>query len=320
MTRLPPNRWQRNVPLARLTTWRIGGPARFLAHPRNAAELVADLAAARHLGLPVFALGAGSNLLFADTGYPGLLIRLRGGPPRDADGTLLARMPPQRGGPARVVLLASGTPLPRLVRQLARLGWGGLEWAGGIPGTVGGAIINNAGAYGGQIGDFLESVDLLDGDGSPATMAAAELGLSYRHSRLKGCAATTLFVLQARVRLTPTAPDTIAARCAELRAKRRARTPRGPSCGSVFRNPPGDSAGRLIDAAGLRGTRIGDSQVAYRHANYIINKGAATAEQVVALIDVVRRRVWVCFGVALEPEVQLVGLRLDPLPRGDLPI
>jgi UDP-N-acetylmuramate dehydrogenase len=297
-----------------MTTWRIGGPAAYLARPQTPTELADDLAAARELGLPVLALGAGSNLLFPDEGYPGLVLRLPAEGPRDDAGGPLARAPAP--GPARAdqrIWLAAGTPLPRLVRALARLGWGGLEWACGIPGTVGGAVVNNAGAYGAAMADRLEVIESLGPDGTPRRLRTADLEPGYRHTRLKGAAPSRAFLLRAAVRLTPAEPDALAARCTELRALRRARTPRGPSCGSVFRNPPGDAAGRLIDAAGLRGTRIGDAQIANRHANYIINRGAASAAQVLSLIDLVRRRVHAEAGVALDLEVQLVGLTLDPI-------
>ena len=290
-----PLRWKREVPLAQLTAWRIGGPARFLSTPSGLDELRTDIATAAVLGLPVFALGAGSNLLFPDAGYPGLLIRLPADPPRfDAE-------------TSAVLLCPAGASLPRLARQLARDGWHGLEWAGGIPGTVGGAVVNNAGAYGGSIADLLVSMGVLAPDGAVETWEASRLALGYRTSALKGREPTDCFVLSARLRLIRTDPRDTARRFEECQSQRATTTPGEPSCGCVFRNPEGRSAGRLIQEAGLSGHRIGQAQISPRHANYIVNLGEARAREVLELIELIRGRVQERTGTWLELEIQPVG-------------
>ncbi|MFH1144067.1 MAG: UDP-N-acetylmuramate dehydrogenase [Candidatus Eisenbacteria bacterium] len=316
-----PEHWQRDVPLTRLTSWRIGGTAAFLAHPRDWQQLHADCELAARCDLPVFAIGAGSNLLFPETGYPGLLVRLPSGAVTAIDGRPVPPAHPaaavERPGqsPAArpeesagtLVRCPGGFPLSRLVRHAARLGWAGLEWAEGIPGTVGGAIVNNAGAFGGEIGAVLESVEILTPPEAPRTLPAAQLDLAYRTSRLKGSEPTRLFLLSGCFHLAPGRPDALGARMAEIRTLRRRNAPREPSCGSVFRNPPGHPAGRLIEEAGLSGMRIGDAQVSTRHANYIVNRGRATAREVLELISIIRQRVRAHCGIELELEVQPVG-------------
>lgn len=293
-----PERWQRDVPLTRLTTWHIGGPARYLSLPASVEELRADRALAARLRLPVFALGSGSNLLFPDRGYSGLLVRLPAGEPHF--GT--------RAESERVRLdVPAGALLAPLAQTLARDGWGGLEWAAGIPGTIGGAVVNNAGAYGGTIADTLQSVQLLAPDGSLETWDAARLDLGYRRSLLKGREPTDCFLLSASFALSAGDPAATARRLGECQGLRAARIPREPSCGSVFRNPPGHPAGKLIEDAGLAGTRAGDAQISTRHANFIVNLGTARATDALALIRLARQTVLERFGIALELEVQPVG-------------
>jgi len=188
-----------------------------------------------------------------------------------------------------------------------REGWGGLEWAAGIPGTIGGAVVNNAGAYGGAIADTLRSVQLLAPDGSVETWEATRLELGYRRSALKGREPTTSFLLAASFQLNAGNPEEMARRVCECQERRAARIPREPSCGSVFRNPPGQPAGKLIQEAGLAGVRIGDAQISTRHANFIVNLGAARAADALALIRHARHGVFERFAIRLEPEVQLVG-------------
>jgi len=301
-----PSRWQADVPLARLTTWRIGGPARFFSRPISTAELRDDLCLARALDLPFFVIGEGSNLLFPDRGYPGLIVRLAA--PRAGRAPVArAATGEAMDGPTAIVELAAGSSFSAAARALAAAGWAGLEWAEGIPGTVAGAIVNNAGAYGGDVAQVLTEVDLLQADGQRATWPATEMRFAYRSSRLKGSEPTRWTLLAARWRLTRGAHEALLDRMAEIRARRTARTPTGASCGSVFRNPPGQAAGKLIASAGLAGTRRGDAQVATQHANYILNRGAARAEDALALMCAIRQRVAEEHGLTLEPEVQLVG-------------
>lgn len=288
-TRGVPAHWQRDVPLSRLTTWRIGGPARFLAAPSDLAQFCEDLRIARRAGLPVLAIGGGSNLLVSDAGYSGLLLRT----------------PP--GGPAESGRFAAGTPLATAARHSARSGLRGLEWAQGIPGTIGGAIVNNAGAYGSAISKSLRRIDVVNRDGRRETWDAGRLGFGYRTSILKGEAPTTHFLISAEFEFSAADPSILAAEMKAIEAQRRAKLPREPSCGCVFRNPPGEVAGRLIDQVGLKGRRCGDALVSPRHANFIVNAGAARAEDVLDLIRIIRATVQRETGIALELEVQLIG-------------
>jgi len=293
-----PQRWQRDVPLARLTTWRIGGPARFLTAPATVDELRTDLALAARLELPVFALGGGSNLLFPDAGYPGLLVRVPAGRPR---------FETVAGNGGIAIDVPAGAALSALAQESARDGWSGLEWAGGIPGTIGGAVINNAGAYGGEIADALRSVSVLAPDGAVETWEAARLGLVYRCSVLKGREPTELFLLAARFALVAGNPEETARRLCDCQERRATRIPREPSCGSVFHNLPDRPAGRIIQEAGLSGRCIGDAQISPQHANFIVNTGAARASDVLALIELVGQVVFEQTGIRLELEAQLVG-------------
>ncbi len=323
-----PERWQRNVPLSRLTTWRIGGPAAYLSRPCSQEDLAADLALAAGLAMPVFAIGFGSNLLFPDEGYPGLLVRLPSGLPRFADGRPLT---PMRGrektdartgarerdemdaghrdeGPGEMLISCpAGASLSAVARRLAHFGYAGLEWAEGIPGTIGGAIVNNAGAFGGEMADALVSVEALEAGAPPRVWEPPELGLAYRHSRLKGSEPTHAFLLSARFRVRRGRAEELCAQVAAYRSRRRGNAPHEPTCGSVFRNPAGFSAGRLIERAGLSGMRVGDLQISTRHANYMVNRGNATAREALELIALAQSRVRAAFGIDLEPEVQKVG-------------
>ena len=306
---LPPH-WQPDYPLARLSTWRIGGPARYYAAPASEAQLRADLRLAAEEQLPVLAVGGGSNLLFSDRGYDGLILQLPGYRPSDLDPTG-GRMPCRGAG---IVQLAAADSLATTVRRLAERGWAGLHWAESIPGTVGGAIINNAGAYGGQIADRLESVGVMRPDGTEETWPAERLALTYRSSALKGQEPTQAFLLSGAFRLERESPDVLIKAVEEIRRRRHRKLPSLPSCGCVFRNPEGQVAGRLIEEAGLCGLRAGDAQVSRQHANFIVNRGDARAEDVLQLIREVRERVRQAFGLELALEVQPVGFQPVALP------
>ncbi len=299
----PPTRWSRDVPLAQLSTWRIGGPARFLAAPEDEELLRADLEAAAQLRLPVLALGGGSNMLFPDDGYDGLVLRL---PTR-----LPARYREESDRTATHprLLLAAGMSLTGSAHRLASLGLRGLEWAEGIPGTIGGAIVNNAGAFGSSIADTMASVRVVLPDGSAEHWEAARLQLRYRDSLLKGSDPTTAFIVAAEFRLTRDDPAKLLQVMRRIRTRREERLPKQPSCGCVFRNPPDVPAGRLIDQLGLGGLRIGGACVSTRHANFIVNEGAARAQDVLELIRRVQADVVARGGPSLELEIQLVGFR-----------
>lgn len=284
----------RGIPLARFTTARIGGPADALVIVRDVSALAEVVWGAWADGIPVTLLGGGSNVLIADRGVRGLVVLNRARAVRfEADGRVWA---------------ASGALLPTLARLCAERGWSGLEWAIGIPGTVGGAVVGNAGAHGGDIASCLESVELLLPEEGLVTWRAEQLALGYRTSRLKRWPTSPRpVVLAARFILRPEDPEAIVERMAAFNAYRRRTQPGGASLGSMFRNPPGDYAGRLIEAAGLKGVRRGGIVISTLHANFFINEGNGTAADVQALMTEARQRVWERFGVLLEPEIEFIG-------------
>lgn len=278
------------------TTWKVGGPAEWFAEPSSDAELAALAAWAWGQGLALRCIGAGSNLLIADAGLAGLTLcnrRLQGSSLNGSSGWVEA---------------AAGEPLPTLARKAARVGLSGLEWAVGIPGTVGGAVVMNAGAQGGCTAEWLHSVRILD----PARpdrvveLEATELDLAYRHSRLQQ---EPWIVLSARFRLQPGHDPAVVSQrtSANLHSRTSTQPYQQPSCGSVFRNPEPDKAGRLIEGLGLKGLRIGDAEVSRIHANFIVNAGEARAADIDALIAEVQSRVLERHGIALHPEVKRLG-------------
>jgi UDP-N-acetylmuramate dehydrogenase len=250
--------------------------------------------------MPFRVIGAGSNLLIADRGLPGLTLcnrRLQGS---------------RVDGESGVVEAEAGEPIPSLARKVARAGLHGMEWAVGIPGTVGGAAVMNAGAQGGCTAEWLDSLLVLDPTRpeEPFRIAAAELAFAYRHSLLQ---LEPLVVLSARFSLEPGHdPAAITARTtANLHSRTSTQPYQQPSCGSVFRNPEPQKAGQLIEALGLKGTQIGGAEVSPIHANFIVNRGGATAADIDALIALVQERVRESNGIALHPEVKRLGFPQD---------
>ncbi|MFN8523074.1 MAG: UDP-N-acetylmuramate--L-alanine ligase [Chloroflexota bacterium] len=282
--------------LAPFTSLRVGGPSRALLASPDAEVVAAAIRDARANGTDVLILGAGSNLLIADEGFDGLVVRYTAAGHRveTDDGDTL-------------VIVEAGTSISRLARVLAREGWSGLEWAATIPGTVGGAVVNNSGAFGGCMADALEYVDLIDGAGQQRRLAGAELGYAYRASRIKRGEIDGALVVRAALRVQPCDPDQALARIRDMQARRTASQPRSLSVGSVFANPSGDFAGRLIEAVGLKGARRGGAAISDIHANFIINTGGATARDVLELACLARATVWRETGTELHPEIQLVG-------------
>ncbi len=279
--------------LAELTTLRVGGPARALVVAERDADLVGVGAVCVAQGLPWLVVGRGSNLLVADAGWPGIAITLgRGYRGVEIEGTR-----------AR---LGAAEPLPTVAVRLADAGLGGTAWAAGVPGTVGGAIRMNAGAHGGEVADVLVEIDLVRlRTGTRETWPAHACGLSYRASDLPDDAV----VVSATWELAPADRDEVRAQIREVRDWRREHQPlREPNCGSVFANPPGDSAGRLVEAAGAKGLRIGGAQVSTKHANFIVTRPGARAADVAALIAAVQDRVEAASGVRLRAEVVVAGV------------
>ena len=286
----------RDEPLARFTTMRVGGPADLFAVAHNAFELRALVKFVRSRGIAHLILGRGSDIVIADSGVRGLVIQVR------AEGTEVAE--------DRLVA-ESGVPMARAATVSQGAGLSGLEFGLAIPGTVGGAVWANAGAHESDVRAILESALVMGADGREIRLDGDGLGLGYRDSRLKhrsDPAASPEVVVSATFRLSPAAPDAIRERLDDIRRWRQAHQPLGiPSAGSYFRNPPGDSAGRLIEAAGLKGTRLGGASVSEKHANFLINDRKGTADDVRRLGERVRTEVASRFGVELEPEVVFVG-------------
>jgi UDP-N-acetylenolpyruvoylglucosamine reductase len=291
----PPDGVRSDFPLARLTTIRTGGSADFFARPESQARLRELLGWAEAEGIEVGVVGSGSNLLIADGGFRGLVLKL--------DGALATI---EQDG-ARL-LCGGGARLPQAAAHAARAGLSGLEFGVNIPGTVGGAVKMNANAYGGDLARVLDWVEITGPQGSERR-APGELGFRYRRSNL----GPREIVARASFALSPAAPESVKATLAEMRAARKAAQPSGiKTFGSTFKNPDdpraeGRSAGVLLDEAGCRGLQVGGARFSEKHANFVENAGEATTADVVALMAEGRRRVRERFGVTLEPEVQFLG-------------
>src|SRR5438874_904628 len=280
-----------NEPLARHTTWRIGGPARYLALPADAEDVVRSLELAQERGLPWVVLGLGSNVLVKDGGFPGVVIRMGKGLDRFE----------MKGATA---IVGGGMPTPILALRTAEAGFVGVERFVGIPGTVGGGIYMNAGCHGAEFAEIVTEVTVMDARGKVKQLTRKQISFKYRSSNIEG------IVLEVKLVLGEESP----ARLKELQAKlfrwRKAGTPFDlPCCGSVFINPTGTkTAGMLIDECGLKGYTAGGAQVSTLHANYIINKGTATANDVLKVIEHIRKTVTKKTGVTLELECKVIGV------------
>ncbi len=287
-------RARRHVPLGPLTTYRVGGAASLFVEALDREDLEAVAAAVRATDIPVLVVGRGSNLLVADEGFPGLAVVLGGA---------FAAIELDDGG----VRAGGAVALPVLARRCTAEGMRGLEGAVGVPGTVGGAVRMNAGGHGADVAGCLRGAAVFDLEGMPGAQPGwrtpAELALGYRSSGL----GPRQIVVEAVFVLAPGSRAEGEAQLAEIVRWRRANQPGGANAGSVFANPPGDSAGRLIEAAGLKGHRRGSAFVSPRHANFFQADQVGSAGDVAALIDEVRTAVAECFGVELVPEVRLVG-------------
>jgi UDP-N-acetylenolpyruvoylglucosamine reductase len=290
-------RLRREEPLAPRTTLRVGGAARLFADPASLAELRDLLELARDAGVPVFPLGRGSNLVVPDAGVDGLVLSLA----HEAWSAFAPR-------PDGLVAVGAGLRLKNLCGLATAAGLGGFEFLEGIPGSVGGALRMNAGAMGGWMFDVVAEVTLLDAGGAVRTVPKAALHVDYRH-----CAELeTALALGAVLRpASPAQADAIARQIDTYRKKRHETQPREPSAGCIFKNPPGASAGRIIDDCGLKGTRVGGAEVSPVHANFIVNRGGATGDDVLGLVRLVRARVRALRGVDLRPEVLLFGRRWE---------
>jgi len=279
-----------NAPLAGRTTLRIGGPARWLVDILDVDSLVAVLQFASAERLEALPLGKGSNLLVPDAGFPGIVFTLAGA-------FLATRVTPPE------VVAGGGVSLMSLAITTQRAGLSGLENLSGIPSSLGGAVRINAGSYGSELFDVLVSVDVVSRKGDRRTAPAAEIPHGYRWTSF---CETDDVVCGATLRLVPKPAEEIAARLAEVFAKRKGALPPQPNAGSIFKNPPGHFAGRLLEECGLKGRRIGGARISPVHANVIVNAGGATAKDVEALMEEMKSAVRARFGVELEPEIKLL--------------
>jgi UDP-N-acetylmuramate dehydrogenase len=282
------------ISLAKLTSFQVGGDAEWFIAPRNVEDLQLSLQWAASLGLPVTMLGRGSNLLVSDDGLPGLVVATK-----HLKNVLFDR---EQG----LVTVDAGVYLPPLSRQIAQLGWEGFEWAVGVPGSVGGAVVMNAGAHGGSVSDTLVSAQVLLPDGTMQTLTVEDMAFRYRTSNLQSGGK---FVTQATFRMrTGADPIAVQQQMDQWYSQRKSSQPYDkPSCGSVFRNPEPQKAAWLIEQSGLKGFQIGGAMVANRHANFILNCGGANANDIYNLIRHVQSQVESRWDLKLEPEVRMLG-------------
>ncbi len=289
-----------NAPMSRYTTLRLGGPADLLCEITSVEQLSAALSAAGELGVAVTVVGNGSNLLVRDGGIRGLVIHLGDGFSEISDPVPLPD--------GRFALTAqSGATLQKLSNAAAAHGLSGLEFASGIPGTVGGAVYMNAGAYGGEMKDVVAHVTACERDGHTVAYTGEEMAFSYRYSRLSDRSDAPV-VTSVTVCLTKEDEDTIRATMREFNARRREKQPLSlPSCGSTFKRPEGRFAGTLIEECGLKGLRVGGASVSTLHAGFLVNDEGGTAADYLALIAQVQRTVYEKTGVILTPEVRILG-------------
>ena len=276
--------------LSRHTSFKIGGPADLFVEPVTMTELVTVLSILRQEGIAVYLLGSGTNLLVSDAGYRGAVVRL-GGEFKQFEFE------------GYCVEAGAAVPLARLAGDAGQRGLAGLDFAAGIPGTVGGALVMNAGAHGSAISDVLKEAQILDEELSLHRFTAEELGLSYRKSNITSGAV----VCRVKLQLLPGERELQAKNRGQYLCFRQERQPRQPNAGSIFKNPPHDSAGRLIEAAGLKGRRAGGAMISEMHANFIVNCGNACSADVWFLLETAREEVARQFGVKLELEICLLG-------------
>ncbi len=316
-------RVRRNEPLARHCTFGVGGPADIWVSLTTREDLLSVVTLCAERRWPLLVTGNGTNVLYADAGVRGVVARI----------ALNSYTVEEQGNDSALLVAGAGVSWPRLLNELAALGWGGLEFGPGIPGTLGGGVISNAGAHGSDLGEVLEWVEVLDASNAEEQTVAPEvsryehdeIGLSYRHSRFRAERRVQFdehgyplaaprrviepaeIIVQLGVRLHRVDTRTLRATIDEYKQHRKRTQPPQQSAGSVFKNPEGDHAGRLIEAVGMRGLTYGRAQISERHANFIVNVGGASAADIAALIQAAYTRVREQFGVDMELEVELRG-------------
>ncbi len=279
-------------PMTKHTSFHIGGPAELMAQPQSEAELQSLLLKAAEAAVPVTLVGNGSNLLVRDKGIRGLVIKL---------GSMLRDIKVS----GNVLTFGSGVSLAQASKKAAELGLSGMEFAVGIPGSIGGAVYMNAGAYDGEMSKVVKSVRVMDAAGEVSELSASELDFGYRHSALQG---SGKIVTSVTLELAAGDKQAIAEKMADFSNRRITKQPLElPSAGSMFKRPPGYFAGTLIDQTGLKGYTVGGAQVSTKHAGFVVNIGGATAADVLQLISDVQAKVFAAHGVHLEPEVLVLG-------------
>ena len=291
-TILPPERLMINEPMSKHTTFEIGGPADYLIFPASLTEVKQVFAALREFGVPFTILGNGSNVLVRDKGVRGAIVKF------NSPFSYIRR-------DGNRLIAGAGAFLKDVSEFAAAAGLSGLEFAVGIPGSIGGAVFMNAGAYGGEMSDCVDKVRSVTIDGELREFSVAALDLGYRQSvfQRNGHA-----ICEVEFTLSPGDKETIRARMADYTARRETKQPLDlPSAGSTFKRPQGYYAGTLIDQTGLKGLKIGGAQVSEKHAGFVVNTGGATAADVIALIAEVQKRVWDAHGVKMQPEVRIIG-------------
>jgi len=278
-----------NEPLKNKTTFKIGGRAKFFCQPKNIADLRSAVNAAKKHKIPIFILGAGSNVLISDKGLIALVIKL--GAPYFAGASF----------DNSSIIAGSSLSLAKLLRETEKFGLSGVEFLAGIPGTVGGALAMNAGAWGRNIGDLVEEAKVMDYNGNIKTLRNNKIKFKYRNSSL-----AKYIILSARLKLKKKKRETIRENISQnIRRRRDSQDARYPNAGCIFKNPKKDSAGRLIDLCGLKGKRVGDAFISDRHANFIMNRGNAKTADVLRLMDLVRKKVKNKFRITLKPEIKI---------------
>lgn len=288
-------RLQRDVQLGRFTTSRVGGPARFYISANSASQLAEDIRFLWDHDIPFFLLGSGANVLISDKGFDAVVVHNQA-----------RQITVSPNGEHPTITAESGTIFAAVARQAAEYSLTGLEWASTVPGTVGGAVYGNAGAFGSNTQSNLVAAEILHRDQGYLLLSSEEMAYAYRSSMLKRDPGKAV-ILSARFAVEKGDKESIQALMSEFGDRRRRTQPAGPSTGSTFKNPPGDFAGRLIEAAGLKGTRVGGVEVSQMHANFFINDGTATARNYYDLIHLVRTTVLEKFEVQLETEIEILG-------------
>jgi len=291
-------------PMWRHTSFRVGGPADLFVRVQSSRMLehLVPLIAGRGVSWRV--LGGGTNVLVAEAGIRGCILSVEGDKP---ELELIEERAPSGGVPEAVARIQAGCRLIPVARKAVDLGLGGLEWAIGLPGTVGGAVVNNAGAHGSGIAAIFQSATAVDSSGAMIRLSPEDMAYSYRYSAFKGGRHRDMAVISVELRLSRGSRDELLEVATRFDNARKLRQPPGLSVGSVFKNPPGDYAGRLVETAGLKGLKIGGAQVSTLHGNFFMNTGNATANDLYRLARAVQDAVWECHGVWLEPEVELLG-------------